>query len=45
MTDPLAAAVAYGKRTGRCCCCGLELTHKDSIDLGIDPICRDKFGW
>ena len=42
--DPLAAAVAYGRATGSCSCCGRELTNKVSIDLGIGPICRAKWG-
>ena len=42
--DPFAQAVAYGKRTGMCCCCGRELTNPESIELGIGPICRDKWG-
>lgn len=42
--DPLAAAVAYGKETGICSCCGRELTNKISIELGIGPICRSKWG-
>lgn len=42
--DPLAAAVAYGKATGICSCCGAELTNKLSIELGIGPICRSKWG-
>jgi hypothetical protein len=42
--DPLAAAVSYGKATGSCSCCGKELTNKISIDLGIGPICRAKWG-
>jgi len=43
--DPHKAAKAYGLKTGSCSCCGRELTNKESIDLGIGPICRDKFGW
>lgn len=43
--DPDAAARAYGLRTGSCSCCGRELTNKVSIDLGIGPICRAKYGW
>jgi hypothetical protein len=43
--DPSSAAVAYGKRTGRCSCCGRELTNALSIELGIGPICRGKWGW
>jgi len=42
--DVLAAAVAYGRRTGKCSCCGRELTKGESIDLGIGPICADKWG-
>ena len=42
--DPLSAAIRYGKETGFCSCCGRELTNKESIRLGIGPICREKFG-
>lgn len=42
--DPLTAAVKYGRETGSCSCCGKELTNKESIRLGIGPICREKFG-
>lgn len=42
--DPLAAAVLHGQQTGRCSCCGLELTNAESIRLGIGPICRGKWG-
>lgn len=42
--DPLTAAIRYGKETGSCSCCGRELTNKESIELGIGPICREKFG-
>lgn len=41
--DPLAAAVAHGKRTGQCSCCGRRLDNQVSIDLGIGPICRAKY--
>ena len=44
MADPLAAAVAYGRRTGACSICGRELTVKESIDRGIGPICAERFG-
>lgn len=44
-SDPHNAAKAYGTRTGSCSCCGRELTNKESIDLGIGPVCREKFGW
>jgi hypothetical protein len=42
--DPLTAAIKYGKVSGSCSCCGKELTVKESIDRGIGPICREKFG-
>jgi len=40
----LEAAVAYGKVTGSCSCCGRELTDPQSVALGIGPICREKWG-
>lgn len=43
--DPAAEAALHGKETGRCSCCGLELTNPESIALGIGPICREKWGW
>ena len=42
--DPYAAAKLYGQHTGSCSCCGRELTNSLSIELGIGPICREKFG-
>lgn len=42
--DPLQAALRYGQRTGRCACCGRELTNHASIDAGIGPICKEKWG-
>jgi hypothetical protein len=42
--DPFAAAVLHGQQTGRCSCCGAELTNPESIKLGIGPICRSKWG-
>jgi hypothetical protein len=44
-SDPLAAAVAYGQRTGCCSVCNLPLTNSESIELGIGPICRKRMGW
>ena len=44
-SDPLNAAIRYGKVSGECSCCGRELTRKDSIERGIGPICAEKFGW
>lgn len=45
VSDPKAEAIAYGQRTGNCCICNRELTNHASIDLGIGPICAEKFGW
>lgn len=42
--DPLAAAVAYGRKTGKCACCGRALDNKESVERGIGPICADKWG-
>jgi len=42
--DPLEAALNYGRRTGRCACCGRELTKHASIDAGIGPVCAGKWG-
>lgn len=41
--DPLEAAKKHGKLAGRCCSCGRELTNDGSIELGIGPICAEKF--
>ena len=43
--DPLSAAVRHGRETGSCSCCGRELTVKASIEAGIGPVCKEKFGW
>lgn len=45
MVDPLAAAVAYGRRTGNCAICGRSLTDKVSVERGIGPICADNVGF
>lgn len=42
--DPKAAAIAYGRSTGICCCCGRELTDAVSVANGIGPICEGKWG-
>jgi hypothetical protein len=44
-SDPMGAAVAYGRRTGQCACCGRLLTVGVSIDRGIGPICAERYGW
>lgn len=42
-SDPLTAAVDYGKRTGICACCGRELSDEISVQEGIGPICKSKY--
>lgn len=41
--DPLEASIKYGRRTGKCSCCGRALDNAESVELGIGPICRQKF--
>ena len=43
-SDVKGALESYGKITSKCGCCGLPLTNKKSIELGIGPICLDKYG-
>lgn len=43
--DPLNAAIAYGKRYGKCSVCARTLTDPESIDRGIGPVCAERFGW
>ena len=42
-SDPKAAAVAFGMKTGSCCICGRTLTDPESVKAGIGPICAAKF--
>lgn len=42
--NPRDAAIRYGQRTGSCACCGRTLSNKQSIELGIGPICANKWG-
>ena len=42
--DPRGKAIDYGRETGTCACCGRTLTDKQSIALGIGPICAEKWG-
>lgn len=42
--DPMKALTAHGFQTGECSCCGRQLTNALSIELGIGPICRSKWG-
>ncbi len=44
-SQPADAAVAYGRATGSCACCGRELTDPESVSRGIGPICAGKFGF
>jgi hypothetical protein len=44
VSNPTAAAVAFGKKTGSCCCCGRELTNPASVEAGIGPICAENWG-
>lgn len=44
LADPHAAAVTYGRTTGRCAICGRRLTDPVSIAAGIGPICAARFG-
>ena len=41
--DIRGAAVAYGRKTGVCSCCGRELTDPVSVEKGIGPICEGKY--
>lgn len=42
--DPRGAAVAHGRLTGNCACCGRSLTDPKSVELGIGPICAENWG-
>jgi hypothetical protein len=42
--NPLELAVAYGRRTGNCACCGRMLTDPVSVERGIGPICAGNWG-
>lgn len=39
----LDEAKQFGRDTGTCCQCGIELTDPESIAAGIGPICASKF--
>lgn len=41
--DPFEASKAYGKLVGRCGACGRKLEDEKSIEMGIGPICANKF--
>lgn len=42
--DPRGEAIKYGRTTGRCSCCGRELSDPVSVEMGIGPICADRWG-
>jgi hypothetical protein len=44
-SNPAAGAIAYGKAWGICAVCGLTLTNDESIQAGLGPVCRAKFGF
>ena len=43
--NPGEAAIRYGRQTGKCACCGRALSNAESIELGIGPICRERWGF
>jgi len=43
--DPKEAAIAYGRKTGRCSICGRDLTDPESVARGIGPICLQLLSW
>jgi hypothetical protein len=43
--SPRDAAIRYGQKTGHCACCGRALSNRQSVDLGIGPICAGKWGF
>ena len=42
--DPRGEAIKHGKMTGACSCCGRTLTDATSVEMGIGPICAEKWG-
>lgn len=42
-SDPRGEAVKHGNITGRCSCCGRELSDPISIEMGIGPICASNW--
>jgi len=42
---PMGAAIRYGRQTGECAVCGRHLDNKESVALGIGPICAEKYGF
>lgn len=44
-SDPEAAAIAFGKKWGKCSVCARDLSDEKSIARGIGPICAERMGW
>ena len=42
--DPVEWATRFGKETGICVFCGLQLTDERSVNVGYGPICAGKRG-
>lgn len=42
--NPIGAAAAYGKVTGRCCYCDRHLQDDRSTVVGYGPVCAEKWG-
>lgn len=42
-SDPAAVAAAYGKETGNCCFCSIELSTAESLAVGYGPTCAEHF--
>ncbi len=43
-TDPLRAAVEFGRLTNRCAFCRRDLNTRESVTLGYGPVCARKHG-
>jgi len=43
-SNPAEVLRVKGKETGKCCCCGRELTDPESVANGIGPICATNWG-
>jgi hypothetical protein len=43
--DPKSAAIAYGKKYGRCSICARDLSDEDSVARGMGAVCAKRFGW
>ena len=41
--DPDGTLRDHGKASGACSACGRELTEKKSVELGIGPVCRQRW--